>query len=850
MSKAKIKLSDEERKQEENRIREIIKPITDLLDAPEELPEFFPVLEAFLETLRMYKPLSVESEITAITKIEDLIVRILDGTIDVQKAINTVRSNPRRICMRPNYIEHPHYCIYWHRCSIAGYADLETQYLAIRASLLPVLVKLQDDKKTEKEEKKKEELQKYLYDLGLSIRKLTDPTEEEARILRQLPTEVASPFYLIDLFKKLFSGKISTSGDNKIYGHIYRCLCWFETGEWERRGINSDTHRGKRDAQRHGGVIHSRINEIQKVKSYEQDVGEPLQSRIFYADTGDHLGVSRDLDADPLQDSGKVAETTQIPTRISTSFNAVDRAVVARKKARYVAQAIEMGNQRLPITYATLSGFELKVFLEALEDIEKKVWNDIDHELRKKIAAWGASRFFLGRNAQVLMNILVITNKNSRDDYEIPKWYPDEKAIWLPCQIPKHQAPEYTLRVLRPNQGFMLDVSNTLGPYLHKVVKKTSKTLKVFKENLDDKLNLLINSLNRTHGTALTLNRIGNVIPGLIAQLAPNDEVMSVYFSGRSPNQHNPAVYSAVPVRRLQYLFSDACDRVYEQAQIPRNSTRSSYFPTLVSSNDEFVGSFHVPTMTTLQQTINSLHKEIKRIKTIGGTSPHELHNAYTAYVLLFLMATTAIRAVRQPIPSAFNIDKATGSCFVSEKDTDGYQNARLVWMHPSLIKQLEEYERHVVRLRQHLALVNAGALDKLDARRGIFQLNSAQSPNRSKDHEILEIKIPFLFMLSEYGSYPIEIEPKRIEELLGENWKLRLVSLRHFIRTELMHSGCSGVVINALLGHAERGESPWGNFSTLPPILWRNQLEQHIQPIFDRLNFKVVESPLLRSLS
>ena len=825
-----------------DRIRQIITPITDLLDAPNDLPEFIPILKAFQTTLEMYKPLSEEIELPVIAKLEGMIEKILDGSIDVLSAIPTARSNPKRLWMRPNYITHPHYCIYWHN-SIDDAS--RPQYQAIRASLLPILVRLQSAKK-----ENSKEFQNYLYQLGLSIRKLTEPNDAEAIILRQLPTEVASPRYLIKQIEELLPGKISTSGDYETYGYIYRSLRWFETGIWEKRNTNSETRGGKREAQRHGGVIYARGTEIEEVKTYHQDAGESLHSRTFYVDTGGQLDVNRkDLDADPLQDSGKVSELTQIPTRNATLFNAMDRVVVARKRARYVAQAIEMGNQRLPITHATLSGFELKVFLEALADIEGEAWKDIDHALRDEIAAWGGCRFFLGRDSQFLLNILAITKEESRDDPEIAKWYQNKGYIWLPCQQPLHQAPEHTLRVIRPNQGFMLDVSRTLEPYLLKIVKKSKKTLKIFKVNLDDRLNLLINSLNKARGTALTLNRIGNVIPALIAQLAPNDEVMSVYFSGRRPNQHNPSVYSAVPVSRLQALFVEACNRVYEQAEIPRNFQMSAAFPTLISSDDEFVGSLHVPTIKTLQKTVNDLCEKIQRIKAGGGSSLHELHNAYTAYVLLFLMATTAIRAVRQPIPFEFNIDKTTGSCFVSEKDTDSYRNARLVWLNPLLIEQLEEYERHVTRLRQHLILVNARALDELDESRRILQLNSAYSPNRSKDHEILKGKMPMLFMMSTYGKYPIEIEPKRIEDLLGENWKLRLVSLRHFIRTELMHAGCSGVLINALLGHAERGESPWSKFSTLPPILWRKQLEQNLKHILDQLNFKLIMSPLLRSL-
>lgn len=160
----------------------------------------------------------------------------------------------------------------------------------------------------------------------------------------------------------------------------------------------------------------------------------------------------------------------------------------------------------------------------------------------------------------------------------------------------------------------------------------------------------------------------------------------------------------------------------------------------------------------------------------------------------------------------------------------------------------MDEYSRHVTRLRQHFALVNIQTLDKLDARQTTPILSSADAPKRSNDQLKLQGRTPTLFMLSEYSGHVIDIELKKVEELLGRHWQLRLVSLRHFLRSQLLFSGCSGTLINALLGHAERGESPWGNFSTLPPAVWRKELKHHLAPILSQLRFEVVVSPLLRS--
>lgn len=825
---------------DENTIRRIILPITRLLDAPYELYKIQRVLKSFQPILELYKPLSDNSEIEALTNIELLIERILSGNIEIGTSIPSSLADPKRTTMAPHNKTNPHYCTYGHSCT---YRDLEPQYHALLASLLPVQTRLQSAR-----HEHPDTFSEVSYLLGLYLRQLSNPTDAEVRILRQLPLEPLHPLKLRQLIDDLFGryGYLyKMTGENKAFAYIHRVLLWFETDVWSQRLTNSRRFSHSHQAARHGGNEFDKPSEKHKTISSFQELGEPIKIRNFYTDTGDSLGTAaQDSDADPQQDSGKACESIEIPTQRATAFNAIDRIVLNRKKARYAAQAIEMGNQKLPVTHATMTGFELRVLIETLNDMNHDLWVDTPQAMRAQIAAWGACRLFLGRDSNTLSKMNIQTNENAHDSKDVV-WFPKRQTIWLPCQSPLHKAPDDPSRVFEPNHGFTLDVTGTLAPFLQRT---TSKTKRVFTRELENEFKRLLNKLNQKYCTTLTTNRISNYIPGLIAQMAPNDEVMSVYFSGQQPNQHNPCVYSAVPAIRLTSLFVQACDHVFKLAQIPKQISTLPTFPALISNNDDFVGSLHVPKLETVRTTIEDISAKLEILKNTAGTPVHELHNTYTAYVLLFLMSTTAIRAVRQPIPAKFNIDKVTGSCFVSEKDTNGYRNARVVWLHPMLVEQMDEYLRHVTRLRQHLVLVNTQALDKLDAKNAHPHLSSVNAPNRANDQLQFQGIAPTLFMLSEYSGHLIDIEPKKIEELLGKNWELRLVSLRHFLRTQLLFSGCSGTLINALLGHAERGESPWGNFSTLPPAVWRKELEHHLKPILEQLDFKVVISPLLRS--
>ncbi len=821
-------------------IRRLISPLTELLDAPPTLNEFQIIIKEFRIILDLCKPLFGEKEAVYLAEAEVLIGRIISGEIPVESCIQSARPLAKRKKMRPHCKTHPHYSVYF---ECYKNPKLLPQYRALLASFLPIQIELQSIRS-----KTPYPFKTVFYDLGLHLRKLSKPTDLEVQIFRELPSVALTPAQLRKRIDDLFiqyGFVFKTTGNQKRFSYLLRVLDWFETEIWDQRSPTSRTSTGQPRSPRHSEELDS-VSEVHHLISEPQELGSPINTRIFYPDNNESRRASEqdNDDADPIHDSGSTHQTVEIETQKASAFNAIDRISLSRRKARYVAQAIEMGNQKLPITHATLTGFELMILLGVLNDIDHDVWSDISHSLRLQIAAWGACRFFLGRGPDELSQM----QRHAGEFLSASKvivWSPKSSTIWLPCEIPNHKPPEDQSRVITPQTGFILDVRNSLAPFLQKI---TPIKQRLFSQSFDSDFSDLLLRLNQEYATTLTLNRVGLFLPGLISQLSPNDDVMSTYFTGRTPNLHNPSVYSAIPTRLLESLYACACDRVTELARIPRNYPLTPAFSRLFNDDEHFVGSLHVPKLSTVRMTVDDIRNTLEKLRNAAGTPVHELHNTYTAYVLLFLMTTTGIRAVNHPIPAEFDIDRATGCCFISEKDTNGYRNARVVWLHPILLEQLDAYARHVTRLRQYLSLTNINALKQLDARNFFPLLSLSSSPNRENDQHVLQRGTSPLFMLNEFGGSPNSIDSKRIEELLGDHWQLRLVSLRHFIRTQLLLSGCSGVLIDALLGHAKRGESSWGRFSTLPPITWRKQISNHLALIMNKLNFEVIESPLLRS--
>ncbi len=247
---------------------------------------------------------------------------------------------------------------------------------------------------------------------------------------------------------------------------------------------------------------------------------------------------------------------------------------------------------------------------------------------------------------------------------------------------------------------------------------------------------------------------------------------------------------------------------------LPQPQQHQQVLPNMANT----VGSLHVPTRASVTaiQSYTVLNA-VAKLASEAGVKYVERHNAYTAYVAFFLLATTGLRGVSSLLPAHFDIDRATGLCFVSHKDNESYEQSRIVWLHPMLLDQLRAYSQHVTRLRQYLALANPEGIDHLDARDRLISLSSHTAPNRNRDLELLRAATPSLFLLTKHGSQLTPTFPLELQHLLGSTWQLRIGALRHFFRTEPLHLGVPGPVINAMLGHGERGEDPWWTDSVRP---------------------------------
>lgn len=352
-------------------------------------------------------------------------------------------------------------------------------------------------------------------------------------------------------------------------------------------------------------------------------------------------------------------------------------------------------------------------------------WEQVAEADRAAVAAWAASRLFLCRPADATSQLRVVrsgkaANENDLDSGRSPThitWIPARGLVWLPVESPRHVAPvcqgEPAVRTLPIVKSFAVSIPPLLDRALSRLEPVGHK---LFQRDYETEFGQVLSAINLARGTALNPERVGRMIARFMAQLGGKE-------------------------------------RVAEQANV-------------VVGEEIFVGSLHVPTRASVRSTVRVAIDTVRHLASATHSSFAEQHNAYTAYLAFFLLATTGLRAVSSLLPARFDVDGTTGLCFVSDKDNDAYEQARIVWLHPTLLRQLDEYRTHVTRLRQYLALTSPQGISQLDGQRRTPPLSRHISPGRIDDLALLDKEgMPTLFLLAAEGGAADADLPSRTPE-------------------------------------------------------------------------------------
>ncbi len=827
---------------------ERLRPLLNYMGAPEDLKCFFLGIEVLKDVLNLLASHADDAMLMQITKNLDLIAY-------AQKYENKIvglfpLSDRAKGAKFHSYMEaYPHCCIYF---SNPKQSDHYQQWLALVATALPYLVKLDQLRISNPSKHMDDNLQ-----FCRAFRQLSHETNEKnseiLNFLPRKPTPIIEYIEKLDAVCKILGYELE---NNNVFRQFYYIRLMLSRDP-EKKVKTNRTY----TVRRPGGKYFKTPDAVQQRDKSDTNVAynnfvdetidsfklsqyfEPKKSELKFIESFDDYLKSERVYAS--------SNLTASPERMDHYF-LENRHPHARKRARYAAQAMEMSNQNLPFSRSKLSGYEVDCFLKTLKTIRTdntvetfKTRKERPGFWRWDVVAFCGCIFYLSQSPETLLSMRA--NGKGALPGCISLQY-DGPRVFIPITSPDHAAPPRSastvgvvdhLELLIP-----LDLLFFLPHFDSKALLEAPKGILLFDAQCVGHFIDLLNHINKYYHTDLTPRKIQMALADEMTLRAPADRVVSLYFRGEAPNSYIPAIYSVIPHTKIQKLYENSVAALQCSDELKHGFNQNIQDSFIKDFETKFVGSLHVPTNIYVKDMLSALRLKFLNLRSSKSRSFVEMHNTYTAWVALFYLATCGVRSVSNIMPSHFDIDFDTGTAFVSDKDNEAYFHARLVWLCKELVDQLKKYQEHLKIFRHVLSIDGAAALDKLKATDAAVKLSTAYSADRTADELALKEGAPFFFFIDERTNAMCATTPTWLGSYVSDDWALRLVSLRHFIRSSLIEAGCSGEVINALMGHHMRGESPWGPYSTLPPVVWREKVSAALTPVIKRLGLEALDGP------
>lgn len=520
-------------------------------------------------------------------------------------------------------------------------------------------------------------------------------------------------------------------------------------------------------------------------------------------------------------------------------------------KAKEAVSHISMSNQRLPFTLNQLARHEVALFLDEL-DVLATTPGSINGILNQEVAVFCTIAFWTSRTTSEVTNtkltpaifrvdqsIAICRDKNGSCFFVVSpfttplKTDVEKNARSQALQLARRYdltIPERAMKILGPWLD-QITFSYELQDIFHHVAKK-------YEDAIDD----FFKYVRKKHDCRLNANRAFKYMHDLISGLPKSDITVAMAISGRSDNLGKVNLhYTAHAISTIKHLYQcavtkalltpiSACTDLIDHEQIKqevvtmeRTPDHESAHPVdqIKSIKGAHIGSCFVPRDETVSKLVRVMLERLQQLRKMIQLETDyiiDFHNEFVTYTILLVGFCTGYRAVHDPLLQKAEIDLTSGFAVISDKDDDSFFNARIVWLPPICLQQLEAYSEHLQDLGKYLFGIN---------QRLFFKSRGNNITGRRAERST-----PGLFYLD--GAHEqIEVCPKRIETYLKSiGFSLPVNANRHYLRTNLIKAGCPIEIVNTFMGHAEMGQEPWGKHSGLSPHTYRDELSKQLVPL------------------
>lgn len=507
--------------------------------------------------------------------------------------------------------------------------------------------------------------------------------------------------------------------------------------------------------------------------------------------------------------------------------------------ARGQAAATAMRNQRLPNEWDRLTAYEVKQFLFLLSNLANKSFNKVGNVPAEELAAFLAILFWTSSSIEtVLTCTLVPTDARSTVPLSIQRCK-DGPWLWvIKPRVPRQSlvsddilsnqaltpVPRYTLPIPPEAVTVMKRYLATFpdGSQVEKLFSPAQSTKEEAALIYNQAAAVFLGKVRFHSGGRHKVQRVSMHLHDLISRLPGADITTAMSISGRNdPLGSVPLHYTVTTVSHIDKCYKTACSQI--RTDFEADSTLTGICD-VGSDGEVHVGSRYVPRKESVQNLVKNLRKRIT--ESTAEMRIIDLHNAITIYTVQMLGYATGYRNVRDPLLQEAEIDRETCFAVISDKDDDSYYNSRIVWLPDLCMRQLDSYREHLELFQQWLFEYD----QKL-----FFKVREEAVTGRHADRTN-----PALLILWKDGR-DNPLSPKVMKHLVGDvGFDLPGNANRHYLRTMLLARNCPLEVIDAFMGHWSRGVEPWGRYSGLSPITYRQELSHHLVKLLESAGWEV----------
>ena len=332
-----------------------------------------------------------------------------------------------------------------------------------------------------------------------------------------------------------------------------------------------------------------------------------------------------------------------------------------------------------------------------------------------------------------------------------------------------------------------------------------------------------LGNLNKTHGTRLSVGRICHYWLHALGRQSGEDPPSAMLFFGHQEKFSVARLhYTCAPAQRMEQTYRTLCSDLLKELG------RVADFPDeSVVNRSIYLGTPFCPRPESVRTLVNKLRLAVEQSRPLGRefSKVKNFHGHFALYTASLIAFATTYRAVRDPSLYEKDINFGSGLGVISDKDDNTFYHSRFVWIADVCRQQIRNYRRHLQRLYELFGLTSPA----------LFRLF------REFDQHGRPLQ---LFFMPGADDLVEELRPALIGQVLKDlhNYDLPVNSHRHYLKSELLKSGCPLEVIEAQLGHWEQGQEPWNRFSNLRPMEFCQQLDLHLTSILRRDGWVALE--------